>query len=370
MNGVTCGDGADPVVEKYFGDCVYTYVGCRALLLSWRFSTTTTSSTDVMSCECRTRDWYGFVVGLCSIVCWLVAQAPQLVENYKTKSADALSPFFLAEWLLGDTTNLIGALLQGEQPQTVIFTAQYFICMDCILLVQYLYYTSMAKYTEKMQVAMRKRQQHPHHHRRPTHRHPHPHHPHRHGDDDGEHHRGNLARDGGQASGGRNALVTLGVAGMGLMVISFDSSSMRAQIDGGTDGDSVVRGMLEQEEDKKSYERLAGSILGYLSCILYLVSRGSQIYKNWKRKSAQGLAASMFAFACSANIFYGISVILRSETYQEFMSSLPWLIGSLGTVFLDLVILLQATVFYKLPRTGNHPEEHHVPLLQQGHDQC
>lgn len=127
----------------------------------------------------------------------MVAQVPQLVKNYKTKSAEALSAWFLAEWLLvggsggvgeqpagaggrvqgrapgnrsgrcsacstppqqpsqrcaagahtarappralrtqGDTCNLVGALLKGDQLPTVVFTAQYFICMDAVLLLQ------------------------------------------------------------------------------------------------------------------------------------------------------------------------------------------------------------------------------------------
>lgn len=54
------------------------------------------------------RDAVGFSLGLASISCWLVAQVPQLYRNYRNQSAEALSPWFLAEWLLGDTFNLLG----------------------------------------------------------------------------------------------------------------------------------------------------------------------------------------------------------------------------------------------------------------------
>ena len=37
-------------------------------------------------------------------------QIPQLITNYKTKSADGLSMLFLAVWLFGDIANLSGAL--------------------------------------------------------------------------------------------------------------------------------------------------------------------------------------------------------------------------------------------------------------------
>lgn len=36
----------------------------------------------------------------------------------------------------GDTFNLLGALLKGDQLPTVVFTAQYFICVDAVMMVQ------------------------------------------------------------------------------------------------------------------------------------------------------------------------------------------------------------------------------------------
>lgn len=128
------------------------------------------------------RDLVGFSLGMASILCWLLCSFPQLVTNYRLKRADALSPFFLAQWLLGDTSNLLGALLKGDQPQTVVLTAQYFICMDCVLLLQYLYYTSLARRRERTFLLARRREQQRQHHHRHRHHHHHHHHPsHTHG---------------------------------------------------------------------------------------------------------------------------------------------------------------------------------------------
>lgn len=49
---------------------------------------------------CSFRDMAGFCLGLASIACWVMAQFPQLAKNYKTQSAEALSAWFLAQWLL------------------------------------------------------------------------------------------------------------------------------------------------------------------------------------------------------------------------------------------------------------------------------
>jgi hypothetical protein len=112
----------------------------------------------------------GFCCGLASICCWLVAQVPQLVRNYRTQSAEALSPWFLAEWLLGDTFNLLGALLKGDQPPTVVLTAQYFVCVDAVMLVQYLYYVSLQHARQRAQQAATRRRRHHHHHHHHHHR--------------------------------------------------------------------------------------------------------------------------------------------------------------------------------------------------------
>jgi hypothetical protein len=74
-------------------------------------------------------DFAGFVFGMMSICCWLVAQVPQFVQNFRSGSAEGLSPWFLAEWLLGDTFNLLGCLMTGDQLASETYTAGYFMCV-------------------------------------------------------------------------------------------------------------------------------------------------------------------------------------------------------------------------------------------------
>ena len=64
---------------------------------------------------------------------------PQLIENYRTGSAEAVSLAFLVVWFVGDLANLFGALWAGLVP-TVIAIAIYFCFADVILLGQCLYY--------------------------------------------------------------------------------------------------------------------------------------------------------------------------------------------------------------------------------------
>lgn len=89
--------------------------------------------------------------------------------------------------------------------------------------------------------------------------------------------------------------------------------------------------------------RVAGTWVGYLSSVLYLSSRMSQIHKNWSRRSAEGLAYAMFICSISANCLYGLGILIRTYHTSQLWSSLPWLIGSLGTVSLDVIILSQVS---------------------------
>ena len=42
----------------------------------------------------------GFAFGMASICFWLEAQLPQFVLNVRTQSVEALSSWFLAQWLM------------------------------------------------------------------------------------------------------------------------------------------------------------------------------------------------------------------------------------------------------------------------------
>lgn len=112
-----------------------------------------------------------------------------------------------------------------------------------------------------------------------------------------------------------------------------------------------------------------GTAFAYASSLLYLTSRVSQIIKNHQRQSAEGLAISMFVCAMAANSLYGASILIRSYTWPQLCSSLPWLIGSLGTVLLDATIFAQARRLAAGAGGGvggaqkQHPSDEDEPLL-------
>uniref|UniRef100_A0A914YF92 Uncharacterized protein n=1 Tax=Panagrolaimus superbus TaxID=310955 RepID=A0A914YF92_9BILA len=84
----------------------------------------------------------GFIIGFISLILWLVPLFPQLYENYSRKRCEAFSIYFLLFWIVGDTCNMIGAILTNQQPLQKIIGV-YYICQDVVLFSQYFYYTKV-----------------------------------------------------------------------------------------------------------------------------------------------------------------------------------------------------------------------------------
>ncbi|KAK0535872.1 hypothetical protein OC842_002170 [Tilletia horrida] len=90
------------------------------------------------------RELFSGLAGSASFCIWLLAQTPQIYENYARGSVSGLSPFFLIQWMFGDLTNLIGAVLT-HQLFFQIALATYFCCIDTVLLGQFWYYSHKNK---------------------------------------------------------------------------------------------------------------------------------------------------------------------------------------------------------------------------------
>lgn len=153
---------------------------------------------------------------------------------------------------------------------------------------------------------------------------------------------------------------------------------------------------LPQEEDNVIMFSLWGQIFGYLCAVLYLGSRIPQILLNYRRKSTDGVSMLFFLFACIGNLTYVLSIFAFEGTCQGgdggcesgeaasiygkyLLVNASWLAGSLGTLFLDLVIFCQFFLYQDEDEsdgweaTGSTPENggSHVrayddrPLLQR-----
>lgn len=93
-----------------------------------------------------------------------------------------------------------------------------------------------------------------------------------------------------------------------------------------------------------------GQTFGYLCAVLYLASRVPQILLNYRRQSCEGISLLFFLFACIGNMTYVVSILAYvpqsedepSREYKRYIAvNASWLLGSVGTLFLDLIIFAQ-----------------------------
>jgi uncharacterized protein with PQ loop repeat len=90
---------------------------------------------------------------------------------------------------------------------------------------------------------------------------------------------------------------------------------------------------------------LGAEILGYASAICYLGARIPQIIKNQRERSCEGLSLLFFMLSLLGNATYGAGILFHSTEKEYFLTNLPWLIGSLGTMVEDAIIFMQFRAF-------------------------
>ncbi|KVI09038.1 Cystinosin/ERS1p repeat-containing protein, partial [Cynara cardunculus var. scolymus] len=91
-------------------------------------------------CLCNLKDQISFGLGIISLVCWGVAEIPQIITNFRTKSSHGVSLIFLLTWIAGDIFNLVGCLLEPATLPTQYYTAMLYTTSTVILVLQSLYY--------------------------------------------------------------------------------------------------------------------------------------------------------------------------------------------------------------------------------------
>lgn len=282
------------------------------------------------------------VFGSISLASWIFLLVPQLVENYRQSSADGISLAFLTVWFIGDITNLAGALWAQLVP-TVTALAVYFCFADLILIAQCVYYNvKNAQKARKHSTRSEESVEQPLLGRRDS---------------------SNVALPGSQArrrsSGDASARRRRASSLPSLVVDEVDKNewvknalSIVGVCAVGAAGWAIAwrtRVWLPTPENDGSTVEpetpLGASILGYISAICYLGARIPQIIKNQRERSCEGLSLLFFILSLLGNATYGAGILFHSLEREYFLTNLPWLIGSLGTIVEDVIIFIQFRVF-------------------------
>lgn len=325
-------------------------------------------------------------LGALSILSWLFAQMPQIYKNYQIQSTAGLSIFFLTEWLLGDLTNLLGALFTKQATWQIII-ASYYTFVDICLVVQFFWYTHIKPrwrgtslhsggsrssedddsdminslspintefsdgplsrtemlQSKKDQKEPRKNSKKPKMDLRDA--------PQFQAVDYSapatpipeQKFQGNgwdwtaMASPKTLLIGVAASLTTPARAAPIPVLIAFRAS------------------MPVHSRQASSSIELAGTILSWCSTLLYLGSRLPQLYKNWSRKSTAGLSPLLFFAAFCGNFFYSTSILTNPNAWNDFvpyggngwadekgsdrvdwvLRATPFFLGAAGVLFMD-----------------------------------
>ncbi|THX93229.1 hypothetical protein D6D08_02164 [Aureobasidium pullulans] len=326
------------------------------------------------------------LLGVLLIVSWLFAQMPQIYKNYTIKSTSGLSIFFLVEWCAGDVSNLLGAIFTKQATWQMI-VAGYYCLVDFMLVAQWVWY-------ERLRHGYRIRQVWP-------------------------------SRNGDNHTGRDQEMVIEGVPAMSReSTFERDNSPERKSSAKDIKGKAAMWRMpvfgdvnekyassrsprtinrvqasssipspsprtilmlaclisLAQASPLKSaihhpghhqpVNRItdleaAGTVLSWLSTLLYLGSRLPQLYKNWARKSTAGLSAHLFIAAFFGNLFYSSSMLTNPNLwadapahglhgwventpnvrYDWLMRALPFWLGAAGVLIMDAAVGVQFLMY-------------------------
>lgn len=263
----------------------------------------------------------------------IVLLMPQLIEQWRLKSAEGIAIGFITIWFCGDLFNLVGAIWAHLLPE-VVFLAVWFCVADALMIWSFVYYTRFYK---------KKHQHHHHHHSHHQaleHLVEHPEH--------GQGEREFVDESAPLLHRRRSSTLTdialepqyhsifvkyvlpiifvvaCGVAGF---LLSSQQLHPTEPIDPPPPVDDVIA--------------LGPQIMGYCSALLYLGARIPQIIQNHKRKSVYGLSLLFFLFSTLGNLTYAGQIVFYRSDWNYIVLNMSWLLGSLGTIVEDVIIFGQ-----------------------------
>lgn len=359
------------------------------------------------SCVYGSMSAFSWTFGYISLTCWLGAQLPQIVANYRNGSVEGLSFGLVFNWFMGDFTNFVGCVLTHQLPfQTLL--AFYYICVDIILGGQYYYYTRPKQQRfhlhshrhaqlHKAALARQRRCQqewvaeedispissrmemissHPSSpvlspSTKPVNV---PGHAHATTVEPNSNIEGEISNTPGSISFFKPpSSANLKTLFTSSFVASF--SKVRAAPIYESAGSSTTTAETVHKIARTGLiaslvlkSEAIGVLFAWICTCCYLTSRLPQIYSNWKRKSTSGTAILLFLAALTGNVTYTLSILLSKsargpEGWAFLRNELPFLLGSAGTVMFDVTILIQWIIYKE--ESDSEDLEKYQPLDSQ-----
>lgn len=355
-------------------------------------------------CVCSLSSEISFGLGLISLICWGIAEIPQIITNFQTKSGHGVSLGLLLTWVIGDIFNLVGCLLEPLTLPTQFYTALLYTVTTVVLLFQTLYYDYWLRWWKskgfepKLEALVEEEIRKPLNPKAdddpskpiPTAASIRAASPRidlyymsarslassgtppygsaylgtaRSGpsgfplqdsssEDDASPSRGRRHRAGAKPKGILSSSVGCGTVVIGSTSLPFQSRAMMEK-----HVELAGRKILQEAGVRALVGSPYGLLLGWIMAAIYMGGRLPQIYLNIKRGSVEGLNPLMFLFALIANATYVGSILVRSLEWERIKANAPWLLDAIVCVLLDLFIIIQFTYYKRYKRTVRHDED-------------
>ncbi|KAI9215879.1 PQ loop repeat-domain-containing protein [Blastocladiella britannica] len=249
------------------------------------------------------QQWSSFA-GVASLAGFALAFAPQFLHNYRRKSTDGLSATFFAIWIVGDIATFLGAWLT-EQFVTQRILGIVFLVIEALLGAQYVYYTHI--YPRRISATSKSAAA------------PHP------------------PKD--VSSFAASLIPMAAAASLALLKRAATAEDALPQL-------TMLASapLCNTEVLVGDTARTAGIVLSWISGIMFFSSRLPQIRQIYRTQSTAGISPLFIFLLFLDNLLYTVSVLLRIDevsTTKLLESTLPFLIGSIGPMVQDGVILFQ-----------------------------
>ncbi|RKP35498.1 PQ loop repeat-domain-containing protein [Dimargaris cristalligena] len=296
------------------------------------------------------------VFGYMSIGTWIIVFVPQLYENYQRGNAESLSIHFLLLWVVGDIFNLLGSVFQDVLLTTILLSF-YFVLFDVLMIGQYIYYYRKNHYAQPVEAGSTESS--------PLLKPP---------TTASEatplllpetavsaSRTSTLVAEPTTTSGSQPAkspeaarsqwLLPLGLALLAVSccwgVYYYYTSAVPAT-QPPSELPATPHPPLPGHGNPPQF-RLFAQFCAWTSVVLYIGARIPQIVKNYRSKSCEGLALTMFVFCVVGNSTFCLSILCYSLEPRHLLVNLPWMLGSAGTLAFDFTIFYQFYVYTHRP---------------------
>ncbi|XVE82685.1 hypothetical protein DITRI_Ditri16bG0025900 [Diplodiscus trichospermus] len=302
-------------------------------------------------CLCNLNDDFSFAFGLISLVCWGVAEIPQIISNFKTKSSHGVSLLFLLTWIVGDVFNLVGCLLEPATLPTQFYTAVLYTASTVVLALQSVYYDYICRWWKCRGIKTDNTVEDEKKPLKPGKA------------DSGipilkaspktnpQKELNKFSEDEAapvltKMSGSQPRPMATSAASYGTFLAVSANLPLGSKAWMEVSTGFISRRLLREQTMEHS---AFGQWLGWLMAAIYMGGRIPQIWLNIKRGSVEGLNPLMFIFALIANATYAASILVRTTEWQRIKAIMPWLLDAAVCVALDLFIILQY-IYYRFFR--------------------